>query len=182
MNLFKYSKPIIRHFNPISEDNPGDVPYIWDAYKKGIFDLPEDLTMDEFVEFTDAFQQEIEEMKIIEDKVDGEVVPVGLIVGKNDGWLLEPHVLWFGNATPRIKYRVWVGFLKNTKYRKDIGACLIRVAKKDVDFTNRLEKMGLVEYVGKVWGGRPSGNEYLYSIRCGRKSQPIIVKPNMTRH
>ena len=63
-----------------------------------------------------------------------------------------------------------MAFLKKTKYRKDIGACLIRVEKKMTNLCNKLEEMKLLEYVGKIWGGSPSGNQYLYSIRCsGRR-------------
>ena len=181
-DLFKNSKPIIRDFVPIGE-TAGDVPYIWDAYKKGIFgEIPDNLSMAEFIEFSNEFQLSIEEMNIVEDKINGEVVPVGLIVAKNNGWVLEPHILWFDNVTKKAVYRIWVGFLKKTKYRTDIGACLIRVEKQDRNFLNHLETMGLIEYVGKIWGGRPHGNEYLYSVRCGRKSPPIIIEPNVTRH
>jgi len=180
-NLFKFSKPVIRPFEAPG-DTAGDMPVVWDAYKKGTFkDMPTDLTMEEFLNFSLEMQREIAEMWIVEDKIGEDVVPIALIVCKNDGWVLEPHVQYFDNATPKTILRSYAGFMKKTKYRKDIGACLVRVEKNTLNLVNRIEKMGLLEYVGKIWGGRPSGNEYLYSVRCGRKNPPIMGESNM-RH
>lgn len=177
-NLFKYSKPIIRRFEPVGE-TAGDVPYIWDAYQKGLIkDIPQDLGMEEFMEMANELYHSLE-MEIVEDNIHGEVVPIGLIYTKNNGCLIEPHVVWFDNATPRAIYRSYVGYLKRTRYRKDIRACLIRVDNRYTKFLNRLEKLRLVEYVGKIWGGRPEGNDYLYSVRCSGKTH---MPNNTTRH
>jgi len=168
--LFKYSKPVIRPFVYASEGVAGDVPLMWDAYKKGLFDdIPEDYSMQQFFELTEAMSEEIFETWVLEDKVRGEVVPVGIVLCKTDGWQLEPHIFYFENTTTKIKLRTFAAFLKKTKYRKDIGACIAKVDKSTVKLTNVIEKMGLLKYVGKIWGGRPDGNDYIYSIRCGRR-------------
>ena len=180
-NLFKHSKPIIRPFEQVGE-TVGDIPYIWDAYQKGLFeDMQTGLTMEEFLDFANDIVGEVEEIWIVEDKINGEMVPIAIVLCRNDGWLLEPHVQYFDNATPRSILRSYVGFMKKTKYRKDIGACLVRGEKKNLTLLNRIEKMGLIEYVGKIWGGSPRGNQYLYSLRCGRKVPPILGTSNM-RH
>ena len=181
MNLFKHNRPVIRPFEFIKGDNPGDLPYIWDAYKEGLFkEAPENLSIDSFIEYSDAFMVVAQEMYMFEDIVNGVLTPIGICLNKNNGWQIEPHMLWFSAATPRTIYRACVAFLKHTKYRKDIGSCLIRVGKQEKSFISHFEKMGLLEYVGKVWGGTPYGNEYLYSVRCQLKNTQL--KSNNTRH
>ena len=168
--LFKYSRPVIRKFEYYSDGKAGDVPIAWDAYKKGLLkDLPEDYTMEQFLELTESMDEEIFETWIIEDKVHGQVVPVAIVFCKTDGWQFEPHVVYLENATPKIKLRTYAAFLKKTKYRKDIGAWVARVDRSTVKLTNVIEKMGLLKYVGKIWGGRPNGNDYIYSVRCNKR-------------
>ena len=169
--LFKYSRPVIRPFVYAGDGVAGDIPIAWDAYKKGLFaDLPEDYSMEQFLELSEAMADEVFETWIVEDKVKGEMVPVGVVFCKSDGWQFEPHVTYFDNATTKIKLRTYAAFLKKTKYRKDIGACVAKVDKNTIKLTNVIEKMGLLKYVGKIWGGRPDGNDYIYSIRCNRRS------------
>ena len=168
--LFKHSKPIIRPFKFIKEGDLGDMPYLWDAYKKDLIeDLPKDISMEDFVGAIDEAQDIIQEMWTLEDKVKGTVKPIGVVTCKNDGWQLEPSVQYYDTATPRTVLRSYIAFLKKTKYRKDIGACVVKAEKKGINLANKAQKLGLLEYVGKVWGGRPSGNEYVYSVRCGRR-------------
>lgn len=168
--LFKHSKPVLRDLQPMSEDGPGDIPYLWDAYKKGMLhDVEEGMDMGQFVEWSQGLMEQIPKMWIVEDTIQDELSPVAIIFAGYDGWMLEPHVIHFDRATPRAILRTWVAFLKKTKYNKDVGACLIRVDKKNRALPNRMEKMGLLEWVGKVWGGKPDGNEYLYSMRCAAR-------------
>jgi len=169
-DLFKRSKPVIRPFQFIKGNDPGDMPYLWDAYKKDMFnELPKDLDMQEFVDIVEFIVNPLQEIWMVEDKVKDNVLPVAFVVCKSNGWTLEPHVRYFDSATPRVKLRTWTAFMKKTKYRKDIGACLIRADKRTTNLANRVEKMGLIQFVGRVWGGSPSGDEYLYSIRCKRR-------------
>ena len=171
LNLFRNSKPVIRKFKGIEGSNAGDMPYVWDAYKKGAFkDVPEGLEMSDFIDFADELAALIVEAWTVEDYINGELRPVALVLCKGTDWLIEPHVIYYDGATPRSIYRTYVAFLKKTKYRKDIGACLVRVGKETTNLTNRVEKMGLLEFVGKIWNGSPTGNEYLYSVRCGRRA------------
>ena len=169
MNLFRYSKPIIRQFEFLSETSPGDMPILWDAYKTGVLDVPEGLDIDQFIEGIGKLSEEIEEVWIAEDYINGKLEAVGIVLCNNDGWQLQPHVIYFDNATPKAKLRTYFAFMKHTKYRKDIGACVVRAEKHETALPNKVQDMGLLEYVGKVWGGRASGNEYLYSVRCGRR-------------
>jgi len=168
-NLFKNNRPVIREFKPVDGADAGDLPYIWDAYKSGYLkELPEDMSMDDFLGFTEEVLNRVQEAVIVEDFIKGKLEPVAFVVSKNDGWLLEPHVQYFKNASPRNKLRTYVAFLKKTKYRKDIGACLVRVPTDTKNLTNHIEQYGLLEYVGKIWNGTKTGNEYLYSVRCKR--------------
>lgn len=168
-SLFSRGKPVIRPFKGVSEGDPGDIPYAWDAYLKGVFDIPEGYQMGDFMTLAERLEEEVREFWIVEDWINGELKPVAFIVGEGD-WLLEPHVQFMPEVTPRIIYRVWVAFLKKCKYRKDIGACMVRCEKNIINLANRMVKLGLLEFVGKVWGGSPDGNLYLYSVRSyGRR-------------
>jgi len=171
--LFKKSKPVLRPLAPMTEDDFGDVPYLWDAYKKNLLgEVPENMSMEEFIEWAKGIFIQIPKMWIVEDTVYGKLQPVAIVFSTYNGWTLEPHVVYFDKATPRAIIRAYVAFLKKTKYDKSIGACIIRVDKKNRALPNRLEKMGLIEWVGKIWGGKPDGNEYLYSMRCAARRSP----------
>lgn len=168
--LFKRNKPVIRAYQPITDKSPGDAPYLWDAYQKGLLkDVEPNMSMADFAEWLYEVTQQIPALWMVEDYVKGELVPVAFIFAAHDGWTMEPHVVHFDTATPKIIYRTWVAFLKKTKWDKKTGACLLRLEKDSVLLANRLEQMKLIEWVGKVWGGRPSGNEYLYSMRCAAR-------------
>ena len=169
-DLFKKNKPVLRKVQFVTDGNAGDLPYLWDQYKKGLFkDVPDDFSMADFVEYVDVLNDSLREMWILEDYVEEQLTPVALVLCMGNGWTLEPYVFYFKNASPRIVLRTYVGFMKKTKYRKDIGACLVRVDNVARNLANRVERLGLLEYVGKIWGGAPNGNQYLYSVRCGKK-------------
>ena len=173
--LFKFSKPVIRNFEypDLENGKAGDLPLLWDAYQRNqLPDMPENIDMQVFVEIAEEMRMQLFEVNVVEDKVGEEYQPIAFVFVKNassDGWQIEPHVTYLDNATPRHKLRSYVAFLKKTKYRKDVGACVLRVNKETTKLANRAEKYGLVEYVGKIWGGRPDGNDYLYSVRCNRR-------------
>lgn len=172
--LFKKDRPIIRPFIYPDGNNPGDLPYLWDCYKNGLFtDLPEDLEIAQFVEIADILEQETFETHMIEDKIEDQYHPIGVVFVKSidfENWQIEPHVFFFRNATAKIKLRAWVAFIKKTKYRKDIGACVVRADKDGAEIANKVEKAGLLRYVGKIWAGRRGGNDYIYSVRCNRRA------------
>ena len=168
--LFKRNKPVIRDYIPLTDQGAGDAPYIWDAYQKGLLkDVEPGMSMADFAEYLYEITQQIPRLYIVEDYVGGKLTPVAFIFAAHDGHLMEPHVVHFDNASPKIIYRTWVGFLKKMKWDKHTGAVLLRLEKDSVTLANRLEQMRLVEWVGKIWGGRPSGNEYLYSMRCAAR-------------
>jgi len=169
--LFKYSRPIIRPFKLMTLEGPGDVPYLWDIYQKGILtEIPTGMSMEEFAEVSTDIVDNVD-VSTLEDRVDGEFKAIGFMVCRFNGWQIEPHVIFFDNATTRIKLRIWVAIIRKTKYSTKAGSCLIRVENDARKMANRIEKMGLLQYVGRVWGGCPSGNEYLYAMRCARRHQ-----------
>lgn len=169
--LFKKNRPVIRPLEFYDGENAGDIPLLWDAYQQGILEgLPPGVTMEDFLEYTDEMNIQLPEAYIIEDYVNDELKPLGIVLCKSDGWQLEPHVIFLPGSTARTVLRAFTAFLKKTKYRKDIGACLVRVEKAGTAIANKMEECGLLEYVGKIWGGSPLGNQYLYSIRCQRRA------------
>ncbi len=178
--IFKKDRPIIRPFIYPDGNNPGDLPYLWDCYRNGgMADLPENLEIAQFVAIAEILEEQTFETYMLEDNLknpetgEEQYSPVGVIFVKSidfENWQIEPHVFFFRNATPRIKLRSWVAFMKKTKYRKDIGACVVRVNKEARDMANKVEQAGLIRYVGKIWAGRKDGNDYIYSVRCNRRA------------
>ena len=169
--LFAKSKPVLRHFEPMTQESAGDFPYLWDAYQRGLLvELPSDLDIESFTDYMIGLLDQIPEVWVVEDEVQGEIKPIAFVFCSHDGWIMEPHAVYFDYATPRNILRAYVAFLKKTKWRKDTGACLVRVDQKDRKFVNRIEQMKIgLEWVGKIWGGKPTGNEYLYSMRCSAR-------------
>lgn len=169
--LFKKNRPVIRDMRFIEDGDSADTAMCWDLYCLGRFlDAPEDMTMGEFVDFVDYIRDRVTEIYVVEDLVHDVYKPIGLVLARTDGWLFEPHVYYTDDATPKIKLRTYTAFLKHTKYRKDIGACLVRVNKETTPLANKMQGIGLLEFVGKIWGGLPTGNQYLYSVRCQRRA------------
>ncbi|MGI9317949.1 MAG: hypothetical protein ACR2QW_11495 [bacterium] len=168
--LFKRNKPVLRAFIPITDKGAGDAPYLWDAYLKGkLKGVEEGMDMADFAEYLYEIGQQISELWIVEDYIKGNLEPVAFVFASHDGWTMEPHVIHFDNATPKVIYRTWVAFLKKTRGRGDTGSCLLRLEQDSVNLANRLEAMKLIKWVGKIWQGRPSGDEYLYSTRCNAR-------------
>ena len=171
--IFKNNQPIIRDFQFPVDGDAGDMPHLWNAYRQGrLLGLEDDLEISEFLEFSIGAAGECYQIMTVEDLVNGKYEPVAIVFIKSmdhDHWQIEPHVIYYDNATTRIKFRTYLAFLKKVKYRRDVGACVVRVPKHTTKLANKAEKMGLIEYVGKIWGGRPGDNDYLYSVRCNRK-------------
>lgn len=166
--LFKNNRPVLRKFVMPNDTNPGDLPYLWDAYQNGLLLDGDNTTMDMelFSGYIMNLLNKVQEVWMLEDFVKKEMTPVAIVLCGNDGWTLEPHVGYFQNATTRIKLRTYVAFLKKTKRRKNIGCCLMRVPQDTRLLCNRIEKMKIIQWVGRVWCGKSDGDEYIYSMRC----------------
>ena len=158
--LFRKSRPLIRQYEP--KDNG----FLWVAYQKGSFDLPEGLTENEFlVAAAKKFNSPL--VWVVEDdskQFKSGRGQVGLITIKTDGWMFEPHVHFFKWATRKNILRAAVAFFHMMRNTKTVGCCLVRTIKKDFSFMKHMEKYGVLYLRGKVPNGSPKGDVFIFSI------------------
>lgn len=170
--LFKRSNPRVR---PV--DLAKDAWVLWAAYdlcsfpalkddheKPGMFKKPAEF-FDYFKKFAAAKSSILlieEDHKFFKDKRG----PVAMVSIDNfGGWRIEPQFEFFHWATKRHRLAAAVSFLNMVSWDKKIGACVLRVADKDVEFCVHLEeRYDLLRSVGKIHNGRRDGDEYLYRV------------------
>lgn len=101
--------------------------------------------------------------------------PVCFIGIHDDGWKVEPHMEFFPWATKKNILRVTVSFLQWIRY-KQIGVCIVKSLEVSKNLFDRCRDYGVLFYAGKIIGGDPRGDEYIYSI-MGKKN-PTRDNPN----
>jgi len=169
--LFKRSKPNIRPINVFSEDgNFGkDMGVLWAAYLKGSFKNKDNLSQEEFTDEVLSYLSKFQFAWLVEDEnyhFPSGYGPIGLVVGKFDGWALEPHWMPFSWATARNKLRTAVAFFQMAKYEKGVGVLNIYSGEENVDFFHRLKKdYGVVYYIGKFPRGDFGEDRYIFYSR-----------------
>ena len=165
--LFRYSKPT---FRPAVYD---DIRWFWaSARRQGYEGTPE-----EFSRQAEESLAGADRIVVAEDtngNYEKGAGPVGVFLSNYDGWTLAPHVEWFPWATPRNKLRCTVGFLQSMRYARDIGSIKIFAEARYAGWFKRLKKYVPVSLVGKITGGRETGDEYIFHLRGrGRNEQHI---------
>jgi hypothetical protein len=169
--LFKHSKPNIRPIAIITEDGnfSKDMAVLWAAYQKGSFQHIGELSQEEFTDKVLEYLGNYHFAWVVEDKnykFPSGYGAVGLIVGKFDGWALEPHWMPFSWATARNRLRTAVSFFQMARYEKGVGVLNIYSGEKDVDFFHNLKKRyGVVYYIGKFPRGDYGEDRYIFYAR-----------------
>ena len=159
--IFRSGKPRIR---PMVYD---DIRWLWVAARRQDYDgNPEDFSRE-----TEPLLAAADKLFMLEDSnrefTEG-VGPVGVVLANYDGWTLAPHVEWFPWATPRNILRCSVGFLQLMKYTHDVGCVKIFATAENAPWFKRLKRYIAINLGGRIPGGRPSGEEYIFYLR-GRK-------------
>ena len=149
--VFRSGKPVIRELNI---DDLKDFRWLWAAYLMGSFDLPEDLSQEEFTRKLLEILSFYQMAWIIEDKnahfQDGEG-PIALVAANFTGWKMMPHFTAFHWATPRNILRANVAFLHKMQYRKEIGVIVVSTQKEHRNFYQRLGKyLPRLEFSGRI--------------------------------
>jgi hypothetical protein len=162
--LFRKSRPLIR------KHEEADNKFLWAAYQKGSFQLPEGLSQTDFlIEMQKQFG-DFDLLWVIEDDHKGfrsgrgQVCLVGV---KTDGWAYQPSAAFFKWATPKNVLRSLVGFFQMIRHQK-IGVCRVEVGEKDMKTLARLKEYGVLFLRGRIPFGSPSGDSFVFSIN-GRK-------------
>lgn len=93
--------------------------------------------------------------------------PVAMIVAKTNGYIYEPHVMWFPWATPKNKLRCQVSFFQKFRYRQ-LGVIRVHALEDAAGFLKRLKKYVPLFYVGKIPGGdeHGRGDDYIFYMKC----------------
>jgi len=146
-----------------------DMAVLWAAYQKGSFPEASDLSQVEFTEKALDYLSRFHFAWIVEDRNDKFPTgygPVGLIVGKFDGWALEPHWMPFRWASARNRLRTAVAFFQMARYEKGVGVLNIYCGEKDTGFFHNLKKRyGVVYYIGKFPRGDFGEDRYIFYAR-----------------
>lgn len=168
--LFKRTNPRARQF-----DFARDAWVLWAAYDlgsfpalRGAFKKPNEL-FDYFVKYASGKSQVLvmeADHKYFREKRG----PVCLVSIDNYGWRVEPQFDFFFWASPRHRLASAVSFLHMTRYSKEVGVCVLRVAERDVEFCKHLYEYDLLRPYGEIPNAGPLGREYLFGL-TGRKSE-----------
>ena len=137
----------------------GDLPYLWAAYRKGMFDrsvFPEGMARSAFVErLTDALSMR-DEVYVGEAQTARGRIPVGVIVVNfYGGWTL-PHVDWFPWSSDRNKLEVAARFIETMRRTREV---VIVTSEIDVPFYERLAKYKIVRRAGTLHAGYGEGKK-----------------------
>lgn len=169
--LFKHSKPHIRPISILREDGNfgNDMGVLWAAYLKGSFKDLGELNQEDFTEKAIEFLKRFDFAWMCEDKnakFSNGVGPVGLIVGRFNGWSLEPHWTPFSWATARNRLRTAVSFFQMARYEKGVGVLNVYSNEENLGFFNRLKKnYGVIYYIGKFPRGDYGEDRYIFYAR-----------------
>jgi hypothetical protein len=172
--LFRKSKPVLRSFVVQENGELGpDVGILWAAYRRKSFDFPE---MDEktFTAFILNALSRFNTVWMMEDDHKGFRSgrgPVCAIGINSNGWKILPQVFWFSWATNRNKLRCSVAFVQKTRYDKTVGCCEFNMEQSGTKLASHVTKfIPTLRYVGKVWFGSPSGDQFIYSIKGAKNA------------
>lgn len=137
--LFKTSRP---HIRPLEQKDMG---CLWAAYKYGSFNLPAELSQEQFHQQIAPTIQSISHFIVEDDnhKFKDKRGPVGMIAVATDGERCEPLVKMFAWASPRNTLRSHVAFYQWVRSTKDGSKYENRVDAKDKLF-KRLVDYGVV--------------------------------------
>jgi hypothetical protein len=160
------------HIRPIDLNNPKDIGIAWADYKKGGWLLPEGLDNEQFIKQFHHVISIFDSVWFAED--DNKAFssgrgPVSLIVGKTDGWRVEPHVHHFGWASKRNRLRTLVSLFQMLRHDKNVGVCVVFAEQDTKAFFDKLERYKVLFPSGFVPNGLPTGNSYIYSVKGKRR-------------
>jgi hypothetical protein len=171
--LFRDSRPNIRPLDILTEDGTmgGDMGVLWGAYRKGTFSNLGKLSQEEFTEETIKYLSRFQFAWIVDDRnyhFPSGYGPVGIVVGRFNGWALEPHWIPFSWATARNRLRTAVAYFQMIRYEKDVGVLNVFSSDKDFRFFKRIgKKYGVIYYIGKFPRGDFGEDRYMFYGRGG---------------
>lgn len=143
-----------------------DVKLVWAAHSKKPFSLISGLLNQE--EFINRLNSKMEIIEDLNPAFNG-VGPVCLVKSQNDGWKAFPRAEFFPWASPRNILRCTVQYLQKLRFEKTTGAVVIYCLQDSLLLMNRAKKYGVIFSSGKIVGGNPLGDEFIFSVRGKRR-------------
>lgn len=144
-----------------------DMAVLWAAYKAGSFNLPKDLSQEDFVQAAEKIVSNYGQMWVVDDECgafkDGKG-PIAIVGTNVDGLQVMAEGQPFRWAKKKHLIRASVAFLQMIRYSKKTGVCFVKGAQPQYRFLRALQKYDVLHYIGKV-----DDNGYLFSVR-GRGS------------
>ena len=142
---------------------PQDTGLLWGVYKSGrLPQLAKGLEAEEFSGHIEFLIGSHDSHWIVEDSG----VAVGAMFIRTDGWTIQPHVEFFKGVSPAAIYRSYMTFFSDLKGKDFQGQCEVRCLENVRGVFNRMVMRGVLEYVGEIKEGSPSGTLYIY---CSNK-------------
>ena len=161
------NRPFIRPLQIYDGSNyHKDMSILWAAHKhKPFYSIDPDLSQERFASEIDSFSKQVELLLIEDDNnsFDSGRGPVCLVGVSSDDWRSEPKAEFFHWASKRNILRSTVTFLQWIQYKK-IGVCVVRSLEDSKNLLDHCRLYGVLFPSGKIIGGDPRGDEYLYSI------------------
>ena len=161
------NRPFIRPFQIYDEWNyHKDVAILWAAHQmKPFYAIDPSLSQERFASEIEGISKTTDLLIVEDDNSSFEEGrgPVCLIGVSSDNWRAEPCAEFFAWSTKKNVLRVTVTFLQWVQYKK-IGVCIVKSLEETKNLFDHCRLYGVLFYVGKIVGGDPRGDEYLYSI------------------
>lgn len=166
--LFKNGKPLVRKLELLNgEGYSKDTGVLWAAYKSGSFNLPQELSHQDFVHTIEELLSRYDKVWIVDDgnrNFSSHRGQVCIVFTNQINMIVDTEFGYFKWATKRNILRATAAFLNMIKNSSKTGICLVRTPVEKRGLCDHLKHYDLLYYVG-----RTAENEYLYSIR-GRGS------------
>lgn len=162
--LFRKTRPNLRAFE-IYQGNEyhRDLKLLWVAHQQKSIELIGDVSQEQFAHYVEEMSSQYDLVMVDDPK------EIGIIRLGDDGWLYEPHVIFFPWATKRQILRVCVGFFQWARCSRKIGCIEVRCGYESKNLFDHVCTYGVLHYVGKIINGSPKGDTFIYSVK-GKKN------------
>jgi len=162
--LFRKGRPNVRRLEILDgEQYTKDMGRLWVAYREGSFNLPADLTQEEFLEAVEGMQKEYNQLWVIDDVSDAYPEgsgPVAMVGTKLNGLLITADGMPFKWATRRNALKCAVSFLHMITHSVATGVVFVRGTKESSKFWQHLKPYRLLFPLGRI-----GKDEFLFYVR-----------------
>lgn len=124
-----------------------DLKWLWAAYRKGAFAIDEDLPQEQFKEAIAHYFNGHNALYMMLAKVQGELVPVGIMACQDHGYRIEPFAVWLPWASARNKLESALNFFNKIRVTR-LG--VLFVPEKEILLFEKIARYGILQRRGTV--------------------------------